>query len=65
MNAVTEKPRARRRIADEFPERVQPSKFAHAVLTTPDLPSRSDVNPDLVACLDAVLGPPQPHQRAD
>jgi catechol 2,3-dioxygenase-like lactoylglutathione lyase family enzyme len=38
MNAVTERPRAKRRIADEFPERVRPSKFAHAVLTTPDLP---------------------------
>jgi catechol 2,3-dioxygenase-like lactoylglutathione lyase family enzyme len=38
MNAVTERPRATRRIADEFPERVRPSKFAHAVLTTPDLP---------------------------
>ncbi|HEV7445174.1 MAG TPA: VOC family protein [Steroidobacteraceae bacterium] len=38
MSAVTERPRATRRLANEFPNRVRPSKFAHVVLTTPNLP---------------------------
>jgi catechol 2,3-dioxygenase-like lactoylglutathione lyase family enzyme len=38
MSAVSERPRAARRLADEFPNRVRPSKLAHVVLTTPDLP---------------------------
>src|SRR5882672_6725251 len=38
MSAVIEKPRARRRIGDEYPNRVRPCKFAHVVLTTPNLP---------------------------
>src|SRR5258705_3658774 len=38
MNAVTERPRARRRLAEEYPDRVRPSKFAHVVLTTTNLP---------------------------
>src|SRR6266481_8008204 len=38
MNTVTERPRAKRRLADEYPDRVRPSKLAHAVLTTPNLP---------------------------
>jgi catechol-2,3-dioxygenase len=43
MGAATDRPAAmenhiRRRIADEYPNRVRPCKFAHAVLTTPNLP---------------------------
>jgi catechol 2,3-dioxygenase-like lactoylglutathione lyase family enzyme len=38
MNAETDRPRARRRLAEEYPDRVRPSKFAHAVLTTTNLP---------------------------
>jgi len=38
MSAVTERTRATRRLANEFPNRVRPSKFAHVVLTTPNLP---------------------------
>jgi catechol 2,3-dioxygenase-like lactoylglutathione lyase family enzyme len=38
MSAVTETPRATRRLAKEFPDRVRPYKFAHVVLTTPNLP---------------------------
>src|SRR5258708_11043908 len=38
MNTVTERPSAKRRLADEYPDRVRPSKLAHAVLTTPNLP---------------------------
>jgi len=38
MSAVTETPRATRRLAKEFPDRVRPCKFAHIVLTTPNLP---------------------------
>lgn len=39
MSAVRERPSTltRRRLTDEYPHRVRPSKFAHAVLMTPDL----------------------------
>jgi len=36
MKTITERPRAKRRLADEYPDRVRPSKLAHAVLTTPN-----------------------------
>jgi catechol 2,3-dioxygenase-like lactoylglutathione lyase family enzyme len=42
MSTVSDRPiaeaRVKRRLADEFPTRVRPVKFAHVVLTTPDLP---------------------------
>jgi catechol 2,3-dioxygenase-like lactoylglutathione lyase family enzyme len=38
MTALEESLRAKRRLADEYPSRVRPSKLAHIVLTTPDLP---------------------------
>jgi len=38
MSTVTEGPRAKGRLADEYPNRVRPSKLAHLVLTTPNLP---------------------------
>ena len=43
MSAVSERPRseetgAKRRLADEYPDRVRPYKLAHVVLATPDLP---------------------------
>ena len=37
MNIIAERPRPNRRLADEYPDRVRPSKLAHAVLTTPNL----------------------------
>ena len=38
MSTVTGGPHASRRLTDEYPNRVRPSKFAHVVLTTPNLP---------------------------
>jgi catechol 2,3-dioxygenase-like lactoylglutathione lyase family enzyme len=38
MSTVTERPRAKGRLAGEYPNRVRPSKLAHLVLTTPNLP---------------------------
>jgi catechol 2,3-dioxygenase-like lactoylglutathione lyase family enzyme len=43
MSAANDRPRptedrARRCLGDEYPNRVRPGKFAHAVLTTPNLP---------------------------
>src|SRR5260221_3034977 len=42
MNSVSDQPAlktggVKRRLADEFPNRVRPAKFAHVVLTTPNL----------------------------
>ena len=42
MNSVSDRPPlntegVKRRLADEFPNRVRPAKFAHIVLTTPNL----------------------------
>ncbi len=42
MNSVSDRPAlktggVKRRLADEFPNRVRPAKFAHVVLTTPNL----------------------------
>jgi catechol 2,3-dioxygenase-like lactoylglutathione lyase family enzyme len=38
MSAAMEKSGAKRRLAEEYPNRVRPSKMAHLVLTTPNLP---------------------------
>jgi len=43
MTVVNDRPRAadsraRQRLTDEYPNRVRPCKFSHAVLTTPNLP---------------------------
>ena len=47
MSAVNDRPhstedRAGRRLSDEYPNRVRPGKFAHAVLTTPNLQRARD-----------------------